>query len=152
MALTVALWLCNGAALGTLAWRAAPESFPAGKLSCLIAGVGGAFVGGELFAVLGGPATYQPDLGSLLGSTAGCLICLDLAAHAGAVASASSETRSADLWSWLESWSPIVFATAVGGALARAHDSLLLGSAAAAAVVAFLVFWHHYRPRITRYR
>lgn len=52
MALTVALWLAGGIGLVVIAWLAAPASFPAGEASCIIAGVGGAFVGGELFVVL----------------------------------------------------------------------------------------------------
>ena len=55
MAVTVALWLAAGAAIVVLAWMATPDSFPQGALSCLIAGVGGAFVGGELSSYSAAP-------------------------------------------------------------------------------------------------
>ena len=82
MALTVALWLASGFGLAIIAWLAAPTSFPAGEASCVIAGVGGAFVGGELFVVLSGPVHDHPAILTLLGSIAGGLLCLDLVTHA----------------------------------------------------------------------
>jgi uncharacterized membrane protein YeaQ/YmgE (transglycosylase-associated protein family) len=153
MLLTVSLWLAGGAALGVVAWLAAPESFPAGELSCVIAGVGGAFVGGELFVVLGGPVHTHPDVLTLLGALAGALLCLDLVmqAAAGRVPIAA-DTRLAGVWLVLVLWSPVVFAAAIGAALARANDSPLLGAAVTAGVVVFVVCWHQYLRPLVRDR
>ena len=150
MALTVALWLASGAVLVVLAWLAAPTSFPAGEGSCVIAGVGGAFVGGELFVVLGGPVHTEPDALTLLGSVAGALLCLDLVMQAAGARSPIAHTpRWSGAWLSLLLWSPVIFAAAIGAALARAHGSPLLGLAATVTVVLFVVFWHqHYRPRV----
>lgn len=61
-----------------LAWLATPESFPRGPLPCLIAWGVGAFVGGELFVVLGGPTTHEPDGLTVLGAISGGPLCLEL--------------------------------------------------------------------------
>lgn len=149
MLLTVSLWLATGATLGVVAWLAAPTSFPAGALSCVIAGVGGAFVGGELFVLLGGPVQYDPDVLTLLGSIAGGLLCLDLVVQAAAARVPIAGKRLTGVWLLLVLWSPIIFALAIGAALARANDSPLLGVAAAATVVGFVVCWHQYfRPHM----
>ncbi len=149
MELTVALWLTSGTALVVIAWLAAPLSFPAGEASCIIAGVGGAFVGGELFVVLGGPVHSHPDVLTMLGSIAGGLLCLDLVMQAAAARAPIAENRLSATWLALVLWSPIIFAVAIGTALARANDSPLLGVAATAAVVGFVVCWHQYlRPHI----
>ena len=147
MALTIALWLASGIGLAIIAGLAAPTSFPAGKASCLIAGVGGAFVGGELFVVLSGPVHDHPDILTLLGSIAGGLLCLDLVTQAAAPQAALPDTRLSRTWLSLVLWSPVIFAVAIGAALAQANDSPLLGLAAAAAVVLFVGYWHQcYRP------
>jgi hypothetical protein len=149
MALTVALWLTSGGALVVIAWLAAPTSFPAGEASCVIAGVGGAFVGGELFVVLGGPVHAHPDVLTLVGSIAGGLLCLDLAMQAAAPKTPIVESRLSGVWLSLVLWSPILFAVAIGAALARANDSPLLGLAASVTVVGFVVCWHQYfRPHV----
>lgn len=150
MPLTVSLWLTSGAAIGVFAWLAAPRSFPAGELSCVIAGVGGAFVGGELFVVLGGAAHYDPDVLTLLGAIGGALLCLDLVMQAAAArVRVAADTRLAGVWLVLVLWSPVVFAVAIGAALARANDSPLLGVAVTAGVVAFVVCWHQvWRPLV----
>ena len=149
MALTVALWLVNGAALVAIAWLAAHESFPAGEVSCVIAGIGGAFVGGELFVVLGGPVHGDPDIVTLLGSTAGALLCLDLVTRAAAASAPTVATRLTAAWLGLVLWSPIIFAAAIGAALARANDSPLLGLATTIVVVGLVMSWHHYlRPHM----
>ena len=147
MALTVALWLAGGIGLVIIAWLAAPESFPAGEATCVMAGVGGAFVGGELFVVLGGPVHDHPDLLTLLGAIAGGLLCLDLVAQAGSSQAPIPHSRLSSVWLALLLWSPVIFALAIGAALARANDSPLLGVAASLTVVLFVVFWHRgYRP------
>ena len=147
MALTVVLWLAGGIGLVVFAWLAAPASFPAGKASCVIAGVGGAFVGGELFVVLGGPVHDHPDLLTLLGAIAGGLLCLDLVTQAGSPEAPSPDSRLSSTWLAFVLWSPVIFAGAIGAALARANDSPLLGLAASVTVVLFVVLWHQcYRP------
>jgi uncharacterized membrane protein YeaQ/YmgE (transglycosylase-associated protein family) len=143
MTLTVVLWLLSGAALVVLAWRAAPDTFSAGLASCLIAGIGGAFVGGELFVVLGGPVQRQPDLLTLLGSTAGALLCIDLVSRPPSTPF-TGDGRLRVLWLSLQLWSPVMFAVALGVALGRASDSLLLAIITTVAVVIFLAAWHRH--------
>ncbi len=147
MALTVALWLTSGIALVVIAWLAAPTSFPAGKVSCVIAGVGGAFVGGELFVVLSSPVHDHPAILTLLGSIAGGLLCLDLVTHAASPHGPLADTRLSRTWLSLLLWSPVILAVAIGAALAQANGTPLLGLAAAVAVVLFVGYWHQcYRP------
>lgn len=153
MAITVSLWVVSGIALALTAWRAAPSSFPAGELSCVIAGMGGAFVGGELFVVLGGPVHATPDLLSVLGALAGGLVCLDLITQAAAAQTALPQTRAVTLWLAMVLWSPILLAVAVGAAFTRAAESALVGVAATAANLLFIVLWHErYLPRTRRTR
>ena len=144
MALTVALWLASGTGLVVLAWLAAPTSFPAGEGSCVIAGVGGAFVGGELFVVLGGPVHTHPDVLTMLGAIAGSLLCLDLVMQAAGPRSAIGQTPLTRAWLSLMVWSPVIFAAAIGVALARANGSPLLGVAVTIVVVVLVVSWHQY--------
>jgi hypothetical protein len=147
MALTVALWLASGIGLAVIAWLAAPSSFPAGKVSCVIAGVGGAFVGGELFVVLSGPVHDHPAILTLLGSIAGGLLCLDLVTQAASPPALLPDSALARMWLSLVLWSPVIFAVAIGAALARANDSPMLGLASAVTVVLFVGYWHQrYRP------
>jgi hypothetical protein len=147
MALTVTLWLASGFGLAVIAWLAAPTSFPAGEASCVIAGVGGAFVGGELFVVLSGPVHDHPAILTLLGSIAGGLLCLDLVTHAAAPEPPLLHTRLSRTWLSLLLWSPVIFAVAIGAALAQANGTPLVGLAAAVSVVLFVGYWHQcYRP------
>lgn len=153
MAITVSLWVVSGIALALTAWRAAPSSFPAGEVSCVIAGVGGAFVGGELFVVLGGPVHTTPDILSVLGALAGGLVCLDLITQAAAANTALPQTRAVTLWLAVVLWSPILLAVAVGAAFTRAAESALVGVAATVANLVFIVLWHErYLPRTRRTR
>jgi hypothetical protein len=142
MALTVALWLASGFGLATIAWLAAPTSFPAGEASCVIAGVGGAFVGGELFVVLSGPVHDHPAVLTLLGSIAGGLLCLDLITHAASPHAPLPDTRLSRTWLSLLLWSPVIVAVAIGAALAQANSSALIGLAAAVTVALFVGYWH----------
>jgi uncharacterized membrane protein YeaQ/YmgE (transglycosylase-associated protein family) len=154
MALTVVLWLLSGAVLVALAWHAAADTFPAGIASCAIVGVGGAFVGGELFVVLsGGPARHDTDPLTLLGSTAGALLFIELVSRphpSSPKAARSAPGRLLMVWLSLQLWSPVLFAAALGAALGRANDSPLLALATTVVTVLFLGGWnrHHARLRI----
>ncbi len=148
MVLTVALWLACGAALVALAWRAAPDTFPAGLLSCAIVGVGGAFVGGELFVVLGGTAGHGADLLTLLGAIAGALLCIELVSQPQAFSPLAGAGRPLMLWQSLQRWSAVVFATALGAALGRAGDSPLLAVATTLAIATFLIAWYRHHARL----
>jgi hypothetical protein len=113
----------------------------------VIAGVGGAFVGGELFVVLSGPVHDHPAVLTLLGSIAGGLLCLDLVTQAASPQAPLPDTRLSRTWLSLLLWSPVIFAVAIGAALAQANDSPLLGLAAAVTVMLFVGYWHQcYRP------
>lgn len=77
MRLTVASWFVSGAALVVMSWLAASGWLRTYALSSVIAGVGGAFVvGGELFAVLGGPVHGRAWVPTLIGATACGLLCV----------------------------------------------------------------------------
>ena len=52
------------------------------------------------------------------------------------------DTRLSKTWLSLVLWSPVIFAVAIGAALARAYDLPLLGLAAAVTVVLFVAHWH----------
>ena len=152
MAVTVALWLAAGAAIVVLAWMATPDSFPQGAPSCLIAGVGGAFVGGELFVVLGGPTTHEPDYLTLLGAVSGGLLCLELVSRLPPSGLPAADRRVGVAWLSLQLWSPVLFAAAIGVALGRASGSPLLGVATTAAVVMLLLRWYQYHAHVGQRR
>jgi len=151
MVLTVGLWLASGAAFVALAWHAAADTFPAGLLSCVIAGISGAFGGGELFVVLSGPTAHHgPDLLTLLGSTAGALLFVELVSRPQQSGDRAAADRPLIAWLSLQLWSPVLFAAALGAALGRASDSPLLAVATTLVIVLFLGGWyrHHARLRI----
>lgn len=147
MGVTVVLWLVCGATLVVLAWGAAPESFPQGALSCVIAGLAGAFVGGELFVVLGGPTTHEPDVLTLLGAFSGGLLCLEFVSRLPEPGVPAADTRAGLAWLSLQMWSPALFAAAIGVALGRWSGSPLLGAAVTAAIVLLLLRWYRYHAR-----
>lgn len=148
MGVTVALWLVCGAMLVALAWAAAPESFPQGALSCVIAGLSGAFVGGELFVVLGGPTIHEPDVLTLLGAFSGGLLCLEFVTRLPEPGVPAADSRVGLAWLSLQMWSPVLFAAAIGVALGRSSGSPLLGAAVTVAIVLALVRWYQYHARV----
>ena len=150
MALTVVLWLSSGAAFVALAWYAASDTFPAGLLSVVIAGLGGAFAGGELFVVLGGPTSDEPDLLTLLGSTAGGLLCIELVSRSQATSVRAGVGRPLALWMSLQLWSPVLFTAALSATLGRATDSPLLAIATTLVLVTFLIRYRHHARLRTR--
>ena len=143
MGVTVTLWLVCGALLVAFASTAAPESFPQGALSCVIAGIGGAFVGGELFVVLGGPTTHEPDVLTLLGAFSGGLLCLEFVSRLPEPGVPAADSRVGRAWLSLQMWSPVLFAAAIGVALGRSSGSPLLVAALTIAIVLWLLRWYH---------
>lgn len=92
--------------------------------------------------MLGGPVHNHPDVLTLLGAIAGGLLCLDLVMQAGSPQASIPDSRLTGTWLALVLWSPVIFAVAIGAALARANDSPLLKLGASVTVVLFVVYWH----------
>ena len=112
----------------------------------------GAFVGGELFVVLGGPTTHKPDYLTLFGAVSGGLLCLELVSRLPPSGLPAADTRVGVAWLSLQLWSPVLFAAAIGVALGRASGSPLLGVATTAAVVMLLLRWYQYHARVGQRR